>query len=287
MAWYRKIDQRMWGDAKFRSLSRPKANAQTLWVYLLSGPHTTSLPGLAMVGEAAIGEALGWRSQDLRRVFAEILSLGMAKADREARVIWIPKAIEYNPPESPNVIKSWREHLDLIPECQLKDEAFAAYRKTAEALGQGFAKAFREAFPKAFREGSGQPSPNQEQEQEQEQDTPSPPEGERAGGFKNFWKASPKKVGEPAARKAWAKLDPGPELQETILAAIASQKTWPAWTRENGRYIPAPAKWLQNEGWKDKSPEVNGSAETDRQRLAGMRQRRLEAEQAKAEMSQK
>src|SRR3990172_698570 len=48
---YRKIDIRMWGDAKFCALSE---KARYLWIYLLTGDHTTSLPGLVKVSGATL-----------------------------------------------------------------------------------------------------------------------------------------------------------------------------------------------------------------------------------------
>jgi hypothetical protein len=39
MARYRKVDPRMWGDAKFRALSQ---DGQRVWFYLLTGPEVTN-----------------------------------------------------------------------------------------------------------------------------------------------------------------------------------------------------------------------------------------------------
>lgn len=149
----------MWGDAKFRRLSH---DAQRVWFYLLTGPETTSLPGIIVAGPAALAEAIGLEPKAFREAFGEVLREGMAKADPEARLVWLPNSARYNIPESPNVVRSWRSHWDNVPECPLKVEAFQELQAFCEALGEGFAK--------AFREGCAQPSPNQEQEQEQEQE---------------------------------------------------------------------------------------------------------------------
>jgi uncharacterized phage protein (TIGR02220 family) len=101
--------------------------------------------------------------------------------DWRARVVFIPKAIVYNPPESPNVILSWPVAMDQIPECDLRQEAIAHLGAYVEGMG----KAFREAFAKAFGEARRHPMANQEQEQEQEQENPPvvPPDGGTAGLF--------------------------------------------------------------------------------------------------------
>lgn len=151
---YRKVATRMWGDERFRQLSAPKPNGQTLWVYLLTGPHTTAIPGLFSAGESSLAEAIGWPQAAFRRCFTEIVDQGMALADWKARVIWIPKAVLYNAPESPNVIKAWRAASDQIPECDLKRRGLKQLEAFLQGFGEGFRQAFRQAFSQVSAEGS-------------------------------------------------------------------------------------------------------------------------------------
>lgn len=172
MARYKKITVAIWGDAKFRALSPLKPSGQALWLYLLTGRETIKVPGLVPAGAAALAESLRWPVEAFREAFGEAFLQGLAKADWEAPLIWIPNAIKHNLPESPNVIRGWRAEWDEIPECQLKLEAWQSLK--------AFLEDYREAFGEAFREACRQPSPNQEQEQEQikkhssEMDEPSP-----------------------------------------------------------------------------------------------------------------
>jgi len=152
----------MWGDERFRHLSAPAPCGRYLWVFLLTGPHTTNVPGIIPVAPAVIGASLGWGAKAFGEAFGEALREGLAKADDEAGLIWLPKAHQHNKPESPNVVRSWRVTWDLVPECALKEEAWRTLKAFAEGLGKGFAEAFGEACR--------QPSRNQEQEQEQEED---------------------------------------------------------------------------------------------------------------------
>lgn len=131
MARHRKIDVGMWGDGKFRSLSSPAPNAQTLWVYLLTGPHTTAAPGLFSAGEASLSEAIGWSLRSFRRCFSELVEREMVRSDWSSRVVWIPRAVNYNPPESANVVRAWRKAIVEIPECELRDEAEASLREAS------------------------------------------------------------------------------------------------------------------------------------------------------------
>ncbi|AMR77651.1 hypothetical protein [Cupriavidus nantongensis] len=171
---YRKIEVRMWGDEKFRNLSPLQPSGQGLWVFLLTGPHTGPIPGLFRAGRAAMAEELDWDVEAFEEAFGEVFQQGMAKADWKAKVVWIPNAIHCNRPESPNVVLSWGGEWDLIPECDLKREAYEALKASIYALGEGFAKAFDKAFGKPSEKPSTKPTgktcPNQEQEQEQEQE---------------------------------------------------------------------------------------------------------------------
>ena len=163
---YSKVSRRIWNDARFRALSAPQPNAQTLFQRLLTGPELTNIPGCFQAWEAGLAQALGWPLDGFRKAFAEVSAQGLAKADWEVGFIWIPKAILHNKPESPNVVRSWKATWDELPECQLKADAFRALKAFVEGLPKGFG----EAFAEGCRKPSAKPSPNQEQEQEQEQE---------------------------------------------------------------------------------------------------------------------
>ena len=66
--------------------------------------------------------------------------------------------------------------------------------------------------------------------------------------FDVFWKAYPRKIGKGDARKAFAKVK---VPVETLLSAIEQQTRSEQWTRENGRFIPNPATWLNQGRWED------------------------------------
>lgn len=86
---------------------------------------------------------------------------------------------------------------------------------------------------------------------------PCPQKGECGEGFEKFWEIYPKKSGRQNAKKAWDKLCPDEELRKTIFEALKKQKKLPQWNKENGQYIPYPAKWLEEKRWED---EPGGSA---------------------------
>lgn len=170
---FRKVEVRTWGDEKFRALTPIPACGQGLWLYLITGPHTGPIPGLFRAGRAGMAEELGWELEAFDEAFAEVFAQGMVKADFKARVMWIPKALQHNTPESPNVVRSWSAEFDLIPECDLKREAYEGLRNAVSAVGPAFLTAFDEvirkpsakASDKPFEKPSAKAMANQEQEQ--------------------------------------------------------------------------------------------------------------------------
>jgi transcriptional regulator of heat shock response len=69
--------------------------------------------------------------------------------------------------------------------------------------------------------------------------------------FGRFYESYPKKVGKPAALKAFKKCKPDGSLLQTMLDAIEQQSQSEQWQKNNGQYIPNPATWLNQERWND------------------------------------
>lgn len=80
-------------------------------------------------------------------------------------------------------------------------------------------------------------------------------------GFKLFWESYPRKVAKVVALKSWLKIfpskaylppnSPPPSPFPEIMAALEVHKKLDQWKKEDGRYIPHPATWLNKERWKD------------------------------------
>jgi len=145
-------------------------SGQSLWFFLLTGPFTGPIPGMFRAGKAAMAEELGWSIEAFDKAFQEVLTQGMARADFNAKFVWLPNAIKHNKPESPNVVRSWGKEFDLLPECDLKIAALIELKAFVDGLSAAYKKAFEEAFLEALKKPLPKTIPNQEQEQEQEQD---------------------------------------------------------------------------------------------------------------------
>lgn len=89
-------------------------------------------------------------------------------------------------------------------------------------------------------------------------------------GFDDFWEAYPKKRSKTDAERAWKKLNPDEQLQQTIIAAVILATTQDfEWTKNEGQYIPYPASWLRGKRWLDERQNSNRSG-SDTQKTRGI-----------------
>ena len=77
--------------------------------------------------------------------------------------------------------------------------------------------------------------------------------------FDVFWAAYPKHVGKKAAKKAWDKLKPPPNLAMAIIADVTLRKRTPQWTKSGGQFVPHASTYLNGARWEDET-EANVSA---------------------------
>lgn len=87
--------------------------------------------------------------------------------------------------------------------------------------------------------------------------------------FDAFWTTYPRKIGKPAARRAWNgalrdATDAGPRLEQRAAAIMAGLEPWVAyWTvRADPEFVPHPTTWLNQRRWRDQAPVAGGRAAT-------------------------
>jgi len=285
---YSRVERFIWRDPEFRSLSSLE---QRLWLYLLTSPLSTSIPGLIPASLSMVADEMGERlSEGFRKAFDRVVSLGWARIDEGARLILLPGAVKHNPPESPNVITGWSTHFDEIPDSPLKFQWLQGLCDVVKAdpgkddcrlepLSKGFGKAIKR-LSEGFRIPDPDPIP-----------IPSPdplpdpirtPHTPRKAGrvpqytedFLRFWEAYPWKSGKGPAMKAWHEDKWHRPPIEAVLASIEAHKAGWDWTKDGGKYIPLPATWLNKPGWED-VPRAAPVEESRRER-----EERLEREEA-------
>jgi hypothetical protein len=86
---------------------------------------------------------------------------------------------------------------------------------------------------------------------------------ERDASFDEFWKLYPRREAKADAIKAWRKVKESEHAD--ILAAVPIHTASTAWQKEDGRFIPLPASWLNARRWEDELKLAARSDVTNRQ----------------------
>lgn len=128
---YNEVSIKTWVSADFRKLTD---KGKMLWLYLLTGPIRQQVPGIYRAGLGTCTDDLAWDLKDIKTSFKELLDAGMVQRDADTNVLYLPNWPKYNrPPANPNVLKSWLNLLDGIPDCTLKTNYIAELREVIES----------------------------------------------------------------------------------------------------------------------------------------------------------
>lgn len=75
--------------------------------------------------------------------------------------------------------------------------------------------------------------------------------------FAEFWESYPRKVAKVDAEKAWNKLNASDDLIDQIIQDVNVRKHGEDWMKDNGKFIPYPATYLNQQRWEDEAPVSN------------------------------
>ena len=105
--------------------------------------------------------------------------------------------------------------------------------------------------------------------------------------FAKFWKAYPRKVGKIAAQRAFDKAihtektnAAAEALLEKMCRVLAKQSESLDWKREDGRFIPYPATWLNAGRWEDEDAVAGEVPRRTPEEAAALKARLLAEQEA-------
>lgn len=143
MARFRKIDTYLWNDPQFNAL---RDDGKLAFLYLLTHPHLNAL-GTMRSSLSGLASELNWSLERLQTALTEPYLTPNIQWDDAVPFIWITHYIDTYPPESPNVVKSWRNLWEQLPQCPLKIQLSLH----VQALIQTLTPAFQAALPLCFQ----------------------------------------------------------------------------------------------------------------------------------------
>ena len=76
---------------------------------------------------------------------------------------------------------------------------------------------------------------------------------ERERDWEKVWSAFPKKIDEKKARAVYLESDVSPQR---LIDSLADWSQTDEWTRDSGRWIPLPTKWLERGGWNETPVQI-------------------------------
>lgn len=144
----------MWQETDVLALMpQTEPSPLLLYVYALTGPTSTIIPGLSLFKLADTVEHFGWDKrfgveQAMQVTHRALLELTpkLARYDEQTRVLWIPSAIRRNcnRPASTNVVRSWKSTWAWLPDCDIKRQAAQELYNALFLIGQNgiFARCF-------------------------------------------------------------------------------------------------------------------------------------------------
>jgi hypothetical protein len=252
---YRKVYTRIWADEKFLPLTDQE---KLVALYCLTSAQTNRI-GIYVFSCGTGFEEVGLRYDVFVKRFERVRHQMNWQYDEKTRVLYLPTWWRYNQPQNNDTVRGSLFDLYSLPKTPL----IAMFGANDQYLNPMRRDAFRDAYAE-FVKKRPQPEPEQLTAPEQPKALPAPkqkPEenGEKENAFAVFWEAYPKKRGKGAALKSWRKLRPNAELASEIVAAVKAQSRSSDWLKNNGQYIPYPAKWLNGECWLD---EIKDAQET-------------------------
>lgn len=153
-------------------------SAPGLWLYLLSGEHRTKIPGLFVLGAGTISDDLRWPVKAVKAHLTTLINRGHVRVDVDTNLMWLPKSLDHNMPDNPNMVMGWKRDWQTLPDSTLKAEAREEIRKGFAALPPP-EKSFL-TFAEAFAVALGERPPPASGDQKAK----APPKGDGKGGGK-------------------------------------------------------------------------------------------------------
>jgi hypothetical protein len=112
------VQTSLYGKATFRRLSD---DGKYFYLYLVTGPVSTSLSGVVSAGPLTLAEKLCWPVERVKAALADLVRCELAEVDIDAPLIWLPVAHAEDGPANPRVAAGWARLWAALPECLLRN----------------------------------------------------------------------------------------------------------------------------------------------------------------------
>jgi len=120
----------VWRDKEYRK--QLTLEQRHIWLHLLTSPTRTHFPGLLRTTIKEIAALVDLSPRKVAAAIEEFKKLGWAEYDAEEELLYLPKALKYNPPDNEKQLIHWVRVWSSFPECSLTKLALNALRYACE-----------------------------------------------------------------------------------------------------------------------------------------------------------
>lgn len=136
---YNQVAGTFWQDRKIRSLT---GDGRTLAIYLLTCPDRAA-EGFYGLPRVLALDHLCWTSERFLRVLTELASVDFAEYDEDGEVVFIVRALKYQPPTGPKSIRGALKALDDVHDAP---RLFGRFLESADRYAPEFGTAIRARY---------------------------------------------------------------------------------------------------------------------------------------------
>ena len=226
-----------------------------------SGSRKASVYGLTLRSPAWLEGEEGEAADMSRKTYREAAPGAPSAGVDMSCKIYREAAAEASSASADMLRETYREAVAEAPSQASQDMPQDASRGVSQEQSQEQSQeasqdASREASREASQDASQKAGPKREliknkTKTKTQTKTLSPTARQRFG---EFWDLYPRKSGMREAERAWADtVGEDEELYLTVMEALGRQVFWEQWQRDGGRFIPYPARWLEQRLWEDQA----------------------------------
>ena len=243
-----KISPQFWTGQTGKDLRKDR-DAQLVALYLMTSPHSNMI-GIYVLPVMYIAHETGLPLEGASKALASLCAIGFCTFEADSELIWVHEMAKYQIGEQLDPkdkrCKGVQNELAKVPSSLLRKAFFSRYKNDFHLTPEpkktkGLPSPIEAPCKQGEGEGEGEGEENARQ-------AASP------DGFAVFYARYPKKVGRPAAEKAFKSAKVNGHLAD-LLSDIDARLSSGEWSDEKKQFIPNPATYLNQRRWEDERSE--------------------------------
>ena len=251
MAYYRQIYTTFWTDAKVADDFTPED--KYFYLYLLTNAHT-NLCGCYEISKKQISNDTGYTIDVVARLLDRMQNVhGIAAYSDSTKELLLYNWHKYNWSKSDKVLKGVASEYDRIKCPEFRQEIYdllSEYGYPIDTLCIPYTYPMHTSVTVTVTNTVTDSNTDTVSNNNSNDDIEIIDDEVIITDFDRFWEEYPKKVGKKEAKRAFERAKKTTDA-ETMIRAVIAQKSSGQWKRDNGRYIPNPATWLNQGRWDD------------------------------------